>query len=88
MKNTTTSVRIDWLSLVGLAAMLVLLVLHMTSRTPPWVYWTAFVLWCLRLVWMYFTPDSWRHRVHSWRMTDSRTTDGDQRGTSWAKGDR
>ena len=73
---------------LALAAMLVLLVLHMTAVTPPWVYWTAFALWCAGLVWAYFVPTSWRHHVHSWRMTDSRTTDGDRRGTSWAKGDR
>lgn len=71
----------------ALAAMLVLLVLHMTGVTPPWVYWSAFGPWCALVVWLYVIPPSWRHRVHSWRVTDSRTTDGDQRGTSWAKDD-
>lgn len=53
-----------------------------------WIMWPIFVAYVIVLFWRYWGADEYAHRRPSWRVTDNRTTDGDERGTSWAKDER
>lgn len=64
------------------------IILFVVGIVPAWAYWTVFGLYIAVAGWLYFVPDSWRQRRPSWRMSDSRTADGDERGRpSWSKED-
>jgi predicted aspartyl protease len=93
MKNICRRCR--WSSVLhgaAFAAMLVLAVLNAADKLPDWVYWLAFSMYVAGMATDYvyrfhLVPARQKvdaaladERPESWRVTDSRTTDGDRRG--------
>lgn len=72
-----------WVGIVAFVVMMTLAVLNATGDLPGWIYWCAFGMYIVGMVTYYVY--AFTDRPQSWRVTDSRTTEGDARGTGWAK---
>jgi hypothetical protein len=81
-----------WVGLLAFAVMLGLAYGNASGTVPSWLYWLAFSMYVAGMGTFYVYRWHWQParakvdaaladtRPESWRVTDSRTTDGDERG--------